>query len=93
MSMFKNMIICVEILLSLDIYVKYAQSVKVWLFLKCVQFPEVLCSFSGEAKGRCAYRTRVSHLSKGRHAYRMCVSHLSKGRGVLWRCVSPLLNM
>jgi hypothetical protein len=47
-SMFENMVICVEILFSLDIFVKYAQCVKIWLFLKCVQFPEVLCSVSGE---------------------------------------------
>jgi hypothetical protein len=93
MSMFENMVICVEILFSLNISVKYAQCVKIWLFLKCVQFPEVLCSVSSEAKGRCAYRTRVSHLSKGRRAYIMSVSHLSKGRRVLWRCVSLLLNI
>jgi hypothetical protein len=64
-SMFKNMVICVEISLLLDISVKYAQCVKICLFLKCVQFPKVLCSVSGEAKGRRAYITHVSHLSKG----------------------------
>jgi hypothetical protein len=47
-SMFENMVICAEILLSLNISVKYAQCVKIWLFLMCVQFPEVLCSVSGE---------------------------------------------
>jgi hypothetical protein len=47
-SMFKNMVICVEILFSLDISVKYAQCVKIWLFLKCVQFTKVLCSVSSE---------------------------------------------
>jgi hypothetical protein len=47
-SMFENMVICVKILLSLDISVKYAQCVKIWMFLKYVQFPEVLCSVSGE---------------------------------------------
>jgi hypothetical protein len=47
-SMFENMVICVIFLLSLDISVKYAQCVKIWLFLKCVQFPEVLCSVSGD---------------------------------------------
>jgi hypothetical protein len=77
--MFENMVICMEILLSLDICVKYAQHVKIWLFLKCAQFSEVLCSVSSEAKGRCTYR--------------MHVSHLSKGRRVLWRHVSLLLNM
>jgi hypothetical protein len=46
--MFENMAICVEILLSLDISVKCAQCVKIWMFLKCVQFPEVLCLVSGE---------------------------------------------
>jgi hypothetical protein len=51
-SMFQNMVICVEILLSLDISVKYAQCVKIWMFLKCVQFLEVLCSVSGEV---CAF--------------------------------------
>jgi hypothetical protein len=45
-SMFESKVICVEILLSLDISVKYAQCVKTWLFLRCVQFPEVLCSVS-----------------------------------------------
>jgi hypothetical protein len=49
------------------------------VFLKCVQFPEVLYSISGEANGRHAYITRVLHLSKGRRA--------------LWRRVSLLLNM
>jgi hypothetical protein len=51
-SIFENMVICVEILLSLDISVKYAQCVKLWLFLKCLQFPEVLCLVSGEV---CAF--------------------------------------
>jgi hypothetical protein len=32
------MAIYVKILLSLDICVNYAQCVKIWLFLKCVQF-------------------------------------------------------
>jgi hypothetical protein len=32
--------------------VKYTQSVKIWMFLKCVQFFEVLCSVSGEV---CAF--------------------------------------
>jgi hypothetical protein len=50
--MFENMVICVEILLSLGIFMKYAQCVKIWMFLKCVQFPEVLCSVSGEV---CAF--------------------------------------
>jgi hypothetical protein len=58
----------------------------------CIQFL-VKCVLSGEAKGRHAYGTRVSHLSKGRRAYRTCVSHLSKGRRMLWRHVSLLLNM
>jgi hypothetical protein len=92
-SMFENMVICVKFLLSLDISVKYAQCVKIWLFLKCVQFPEVLCLVSGEAIGRCAYGTRVSHLSEGRRACRTRDSHLSKGRRTLWRHVSLLLNM
>jgi hypothetical protein len=62
-------------------------------FLKsCVQFL-MKYVLSGEAKGRHAYRTHVSHLSKGRHVYRTCVSHLIKGRRALWRCVSLLLNM
>jgi hypothetical protein len=47
-SMFENMVICVEILLSLDISVKYAQCVKIWMFLNYVQFPKVLCSIYGE---------------------------------------------
>jgi hypothetical protein len=47
-SMFENMVICVKILLSLNISVKYAQCVKIWMFLKCVQFPEVFYSASGE---------------------------------------------
>jgi hypothetical protein len=51
-SMFENMVICVEILLSLDIAVKYAQCVKIWLFLTCVQFSEVLCSIYNEV---CAF--------------------------------------
>jgi hypothetical protein len=51
----------------------------VQFLVKCVQFPKVLCSVSGEAKGRRAYRTHVSHLSKGRHT--------------LWRRVSLLLNI
>jgi hypothetical protein len=92
-SMFENMVICVEILLSLDISVKYSQCVKIWLFLKCEQFSEALCSIFGEAKGTRAYRTHVSHLSKWRHAYRTRISHLSKGRRVLWRRVSLSLNM
>jgi hypothetical protein len=51
-SMFENMVICMENLLSLDISVKYAQCVNIWMFLKCVQFPEVLYSISGEV---CAF--------------------------------------
>jgi hypothetical protein len=92
-SMFENIVICVEILLSLNISVKYAQCVKIWLFLKCVQLPKVLCSVFREAKGRHTYKMCVSHLSKGRRAYRTRISHISKGRHVLWRCVSFLLNM
>jgi hypothetical protein len=52
-SMFENMVICVEMLLSLDISMKYAQCVKIWLFLKCVQFIEVLCLVSGEVCAIC----------------------------------------
>jgi hypothetical protein len=52
MSMFENMVIYVEILLSLDISVKYAQCMKIWIFMKCVQFSEVLCSVSSEV---CAF--------------------------------------
>jgi hypothetical protein len=37
---------------SLDISVKYAQCMKIWMFLKCVQFHEVLCLVSGEV---CAF--------------------------------------
>jgi hypothetical protein len=51
-SMFENMAICVEILFSLDISVKYAQCVKIWIFLKCVHFLKVLYSVSGEV---CAF--------------------------------------
>jgi hypothetical protein len=51
-SMFENMVICVKNLLSLDISVKYAQCVRIWMFLKCVQLSEVLCSVSGEV---CAF--------------------------------------
>jgi hypothetical protein len=51
-SLFENMVTCVEILLSLDISVKYTQCMKIWMFLKCMQFPEVLCSVSGEV---CAF--------------------------------------
>jgi hypothetical protein len=91
--MFENMVIYVKILLALDISVKYAQPVKIWLFLKCVQFPKVLCSVSGEAKGRGTHRMHISHLSKRRRAYRARVLHLSKGRCALWRRVSALLNM
>jgi hypothetical protein len=55
-SMFENMVICVEIVLSLDISVKFAHCVKIWLFLKCVQFPEVLCSVLVEI----CYRVRLA---------------------------------
>jgi hypothetical protein len=51
-SMFENMVICVKILVSLDISMKYAQCVKIWMFLKCVQFLEVSCSVFGEV---CAF--------------------------------------
>jgi hypothetical protein len=54
--MFENMVICVEIVLSLDISVKFAHCVKIWLFLKCVQFPEVLCSVLVEI----CYRARLA---------------------------------
>jgi hypothetical protein len=101
------MVICVKSLLSLDISVKYAQCVKMWLFLKCVcsflkscvqflvkcvQFPKVLCSFSGEAKERCAYRTRVTHLSKGRRIPTERVSRILVKGDALWRHISPLLK-
>jgi hypothetical protein len=36
--MCENMDICVKFLLSFDVGLKYAQCVKIWLFLKCVQF-------------------------------------------------------
>jgi hypothetical protein len=67
-SMSENMVICVEIRLSLDICVKYAQCVKIWLFMKCVQFLKscvqflnpTIAQFHGE-KGRCALGRCVSH--------------------------------
>jgi hypothetical protein len=66
-SMFENMVICVEILLSWDISVKYAQCVKIWMFLKYVQFSEVLCSVSSEVcasrrskKETCLQNTRLT---------------------------------
>jgi hypothetical protein len=65
----------------------------VYSFLKYSVLFLVMCVLSGEAKGRHAYRTRVSHLSEGRRAYIMRVSHLSKGRHALWRRVSLLLNV
>jgi hypothetical protein len=34
--MFENIVICVEILLSLAISMKYAQCVKIWMFMKYV---------------------------------------------------------
>jgi hypothetical protein len=72
---------------------KYGCFWSVCSFLKsCVQFL-MKCVLSDKAKGRHAYRTRVSHLSKGRRAYRTHVSHLIKGRHALWRHVSLLLNM
>jgi hypothetical protein len=101
--MFEDMVICVEILLSLDISVKYAQRVKIWLFLKCVQFPEVLCSvsdghytkfgnysISDEEKGRRALGARVSHLIKWRHVRFARISHMEKGRCALTRSISLL---
>jgi hypothetical protein len=100
MSMFENMVICVEILLSLDISMKCAQCVKIWLFMKCVQFTEVLCSVSNghyiefgnysisdEEKGRCALGTRVSHLIKWRRVRFARISHMEKGRHALTRHV------
>jgi hypothetical protein len=85
-SMFENKVICVEILLSLDISVKYAQCVKIWLFLKCVQFPEVLysvsdehytefdnCSISDEEKGD-ALSIHASHILLNRDGFVLHVS-------------------
>jgi hypothetical protein len=51
-SMLENIVYCVKILLSLVISVKYTECVKIWMFLKCVQFPDVLYSVSGEV---CAF--------------------------------------
>jgi hypothetical protein len=66
--MCENMAICVKIWLSLDI------GVKIWLFLKCVQFLKVLCSIfyehytesdnysvTNEEEGRHVQATRVSY--------------------------------
>jgi hypothetical protein len=102
-SMFENMVICVEILLSLDISVKYAQYVKIWLFLKCVQFPKVLCSvsdgyytefgncsISDEEKGRRALGTHIPHVIKWRHACFERVLPMEKGRRALTRRVSHM---
>jgi hypothetical protein len=74
-SMFANMVTCVEILLSLDICVKYAQCVKIWLFLKCVQFHEVLCSVSSEAKGDTPTECVSQILVKG-YVPIECASHI-----------------
>jgi hypothetical protein len=103
MSMFENMVICVEILLSLDISMKCAQCVKIWLFMKCVQFTEVLCSVSNghyiefgnysisdEEKGRRALGTRISHMEKERHALTRHVLHMGKGRHTITMHVSLL---
>jgi hypothetical protein len=66
-SMCENMIIHVKIWLSLDIYVKYAQCVKIWLFDILCAVSEALCSVSDEHYtkfGNCL----VSNEEKWRHA-------------------------
>jgi hypothetical protein len=67
--------------------VKYAQCVKIWLFLKCA-VSEVLysvsyghyiesgnCTISDEEKGRRAIATCLSYLGKGRHMLDTRISH------------------
>jgi hypothetical protein len=82
------MAICVEISLSLDICVKYAQFVKILLFLKCVQFMKfgvqflmdtiqnmTIAPFLMKRKGD-AHWLHVYHIrGKGRRALHTFVSH------------------
>jgi hypothetical protein len=63
--------------------------VKIWVFLKCVQFPEVLCSVSD------GHNTEFSNCSisdeeKGRHDLGTCVPHLIKRRRVRFARVSHM---
>jgi hypothetical protein len=63
----ENMAICVKFWLSLNIYVKYAQCVKMWLFLKksCVMDTILNLAFvSHEEKGRHTHATSVSYLRR-----------------------------
>jgi hypothetical protein len=80
--------------------------VRIWLFLKCVQFLKSCVQFLMDhimnpaiaqflmKKNRDALSVLcVSHLNKGRRANEMRVSHLNKWRCTLWKRVSPLLHM
>jgi hypothetical protein len=81
--MHENMVICVKILLSLDICVKYAQCVRIWsfdvlvLFLKCVQFLKPCVQFLMDTILNLAMCS-VSGEEKKRHALTRRVSHLRK---------------
>jgi hypothetical protein len=80
--------------------------VKIWLFLKCVQFLKscvqfpmntilnpAIAQFPMKKKGD-TRSIHVSHIGgKERRANETCISHISKGRRALSRCVSLLLNM
>jgi hypothetical protein len=81
--MCENMAICVNIWLSFDICVKYAQCVKIWLFdvlflfPKCAQFLKPCVQFLMDTILNLA-TCSVSGEEKGRHALITCVSLLKK---------------
>jgi hypothetical protein len=85
--------------------VKYAQRVKIWLFLMCVQFLNscvrflmdtilnlVIVQFLMKKKGDARYSGASPISIKGRCALWGRVSYLNKGRHTLWECISLLPN-
>jgi hypothetical protein len=107
-SLCENMVICVEIWLSLDICVNYAQCVKIWPFVWKFDFHLIfewkygrfwsVCSFwslmfNSDGHYSESGNCSISDEEKGRRAPATRVSRLIKWRRVLWRCVSPLLHM
>jgi hypothetical protein len=79
---------------------------KIWLFLKCVQFLKscvqflmdtilnlAIAQFLMKKKGDRCLVCASCIVGKGRHTNETRVSHLSKGRCTLWRRISLLLNM
>jgi hypothetical protein len=104
-SMCENMTICMEIWLLLDIYVKYAQCVKIWPFVWKFDFHLIFCENMAVSEVCAVFEIlclvsdgnytefgdcSISDEEKGRRAIGTCILHLIKRRCIRFVCISHM---